>query len=58
MFAIFNNQGVVHDLVETVSLRVCEATHQHIEVEAPILHHGHTFETLLNEQELVSTIQC
>ena len=56
MFTIFNNQGVVHDLVEAVSLRVREATHQHVEVEAAILHHGHAFETLLNEQELVSTI--
>mgnify|MGYP006940289283 CR=1 FL=1 len=58
MFTIFNNQGVVHDLVEAVSLRVSEATHKHVEVEAAILHHGHTLETLLYEQELVSAIQC
>lgn len=57
MLTVFNDQGVVHNLVEAISLRLREATHQHVEVQATILHHGQTFETLLHEQELVHAIQ-
>jgi hypothetical protein len=57
LLTVLDPQGVLHHLVESVTLRLRQAAHQHREVHATVSHHGHAFQGFLDEEELVRAVQ-
>ena len=57
LLAVLDTHGVLHHLVETITLLLSHSTHQHLEVHASVIHHGHALQAIFDKKELISSVQ-